>query len=348
MSLILQQTEAEEIRKLALRLRRSNPIRQIAFTLLQGNPEEIVNIQPLRDVLAERSEGRWRERMLAAWALGRAPMTDKQKEEAAQLLCRVASNRQMGAGERTLKRLGRAMWRTGLFSLFPIFSYWFSILIQNHEWHTMVVNPQQVGMWSALFAVVSIVLFWIFLLFPVGSLSVDWDRNTLVRKYAIRSLGPLGRPSSFRTLVHLCEAFDTYLQLEEVLSQLPPECYSEYSDMTTSLCRLLNRMYSYTDEKHFLVVLRALEKVGSGQAVRPVERRTKFVPTKVCEEAMRILPILQERQRRENDPRLLLRSADSPIAVDTLLRPAGGGTSEPQTLLRAVLTVESPEADREP
>jgi hypothetical protein len=340
----VERATLEKVRKLVRHLRRSNPVRQIALSLLEDVPEEVGTIQPLLDVLSKPSEARWRELAVAAWALGRAPVNDVQKEQAAQLLCRVASNQQMGVGRRLLKRSARAIFRTALFSLLPIGVSLLLTYMRRYE------NPE--GLMPSVPFLYLLLAFWgqclLGLMLPIASILFDYDHNVTVRKFAIQSLGPMGRLSSIGTLAELSLlSTEAYCSLKEVLSHLTYEDYPLHSAVTPNLCRLLKHPY----EVGRLAILEALEKIGNGRAVQPVERlMNQGESLRVREEAARILPALQERQRRENDLNRLVRAADAPGASDTLLRPAtDSGMSDPKALLRAVLSgVTSGEADQEP
>jgi hypothetical protein len=79
-----------------------------------------------------------------------------------------------------------------------------------------------------------------------------------------------------------------------------------------------------TDEALLLVVLEALGRVGDGRAVLPVERLEKKGRTaQIRRAAAAILPILRDRQDKENAHATLLRASTTPNdAPNVLLRPA--------------------------
>ena len=89
--------------------------------------------------------------------------------------------------------------------------------------------------------------------------------------------------------------------------------------------------------------LEALGKIGDGRAVYTVERlAARGKSSAIRQAAAQILPILQERQRAENAPGVLLRAANRPGSdVNNLLRPAEeAAPTDPQQLLRANITEE--------
>ena len=70
-----------------------------------------------------------------------------------------------------------------------------------------------------------------------------------------------------------------------------------------------------------------------------VERLARHgVTSGIQQEALRILPILYERRRREQESSRLVRAADAPLGPQqTLLRPYdSAGESDPQVLVRAI------------
>jgi hypothetical protein len=99
------------------------------------------------------------------------------------------------------------------------------------------------------------------------------------------------------------------------------------------------------DEQLVTSILEALGRAGGGRAVRPVERLTKRGRTeRVRGKAAEILPVLQQRQRAEQAPQVLLRAAEPvPESPDELLRAASAEADvDPSTLLRAEIPGELP------
>ncbi len=86
-----------------------------------------------------------------------------------------------------------------------------------------------------------------------------------------------------------------------------------------------------------LAIVRALEFVGTGQAVLPVQMLTKRgVTEELRREAVRVLPILQARQIQEQAASSLLRAAAMPDAPSEELLRAAHHQSQtpPEQLLR--------------
>lgn len=123
--------------------------------------------------------------------------------------------------------------------------------------------------------------------------------------------------------------------LPPILAALTPVHYGHLPDaIVPHLCKML----SLPDDALVMRVLEALEKMGDGRAVSAVapivtQGRTAAIRTAV----QRILPILQERQQRENEQSMLLRASSAPaVSPEELLRPATHSPeTKPETLLRA-------------
>jgi hypothetical protein len=92
------------------------------------------------------------------------------------------------------------------------------------------------------------------------------------------------------------------------------------------------------NESLVLSTLQVLRLHGDGSTAQPVERLVRRGRTeRIRGLAEEILPVLQERLRREQDPALLVRPSMSPEdAPSELLRPAASEPDvDPSTLLRA-------------
>jgi len=74
------------------RLHKRSTIRSIAEPLMcQSNP--MANIDPLLSILARPSDRKWKERLVAAWALGRVELNAGQKEAAVDILVKELANK---------------------------------------------------------------------------------------------------------------------------------------------------------------------------------------------------------------------------------------------------------------
>src|SRR5690242_13764373 len=79
--------DADRVIGLIARLPRNSVVRRIALQVVQGRPIEAV--QPLYTSLFRPRFTAWRERCVAAWALGRAPVTPEDRDSVLQLLLDV-------------------------------------------------------------------------------------------------------------------------------------------------------------------------------------------------------------------------------------------------------------------
>lgn len=139
-----------------------------------------------------------------------------------------------------------------------------------------------------------------------------------------------------------------------VLPLLTPEDYGRLRPETVpNLCQILSgyRLTEIRGEAGMILLLEALEKVGDGRAVEAVEALaapTRFDTVRlqwsgpwnrpndrVRSTALRVLPILKERRRQEQDRSMLLRSSQTALVPEALLRPADDVSNPPsEQLLR--------------
>jgi HEAT repeat protein len=300
--------ERSHVEKYLRRLKRKGDIRQLAERLLNGEsvPEAL---SPLVGTL-ERADSPWRERVVAAWLLPKINMTMDQRAVA-----------------------GRAM----------------AAAIKRHE----TISPFLGCLGCAAGPAVLLTL-------PLAFVAAVVDDNRLhqVRAAAARAMaemrdpkaaGPLARAirdyaggrsttSSQRAEKAAAEA------LPRVLEKLAPEHYGQVGPSEIDdLCWVMR----HAKEPLAIAILQALEKVGDGGAVRPVEQLARSARSEAMRsEAIRILPILQERYRKATEAQSLLRAAEPGSDQNTLLRPvADTGPAYPERLLRSVMETEAHEED---
>lgn len=344
--------EIESGRQLRLlrRLAPTNPVRRATEALLDLRPAPSAGIQPLLDALANSSDARWKERTVAAWALGRASLDPEQSLAATEMLCRVLENRQIGPGRRFLARASRTLFQAAApLLLLPALYAAGPFLSNLHD---------EIGFrWGevAYFAG-SLLAFLLYYGLPFLCLTAPFyalfelvaavDRANNVRVMAAASLGRIRLPQSISALAGVAYdgsrsvAVASGSALRHILPVLRNEHYGQLGAQTVpNLCRLLG----HPSELFVLELLQALGKVGDGRAVSAVEWLARQGETVWLREAAeRILPILKERQQRENAPKLLLRpSSACDQTPETLLRAAPQTTeASPNHLLRASATEE--------
>jgi hypothetical protein len=177
---------------------------------------------------------------------------------------------------------------------------------------------------------------------PVFLVSLAMESMHLreIRAEAARTLGALRDPDSLAVLISCARDLSAEVRragtegLPQNLHDLPPVRPNLAPADYAKLIALLGS----SEEIVVLSVLDALEKFDEGEAIQGVQRLVKRGATReIRAEAERILPILKDRQRRAQDPALLVRPAGPPEdAPEELLRPAWGVADEdPSTLLRA-------------
>ncbi len=347
------QHQQNTIQRLIKRLRRNNPVRRIAERLLRGDwqvgfPDQ--SFQTLLNSLTNQKDYLWKERAVAAWALRQAALDPQQKQVAANVLHKIVMTVRESEDSGRFKRtyLPRALLFTALLTpplIVPMF-------LQSR-------NPPVYSDLDIFALIVCIPLSICFAFLPallmatpMALLSVDSGYNR-VRAEAVRTLSALGLAQSAASLsVAACVPYTAGARqvrqaaktaLPAVLSQLTPEDFGQQdSEMIPYLCHLLSR----SEEPLVLAILEALGKVGDGRAVLPVQRlAVKGRTERIRAAAASILPVLEQRQKQENDPQVLLRAASQDAAAsNVLLRPASSTpATEPQQLLRASYAEENRE-----
>ena len=172
-------------------------------------------------------------------------------------------------------------------------------------------------------------------LIPTAPVSLLLDRkgNNRVRAAAAVALGRLQSVEAIgalTTALYDRSAGVRRAAISALKNILPLLIEAHYGQLGVQVIPNLCRALQQSDELLVLHVLSALELVGDGQATRPVEQMVKSGRTeRVRNLALRVLPMLQERQRQEKASQMLLRAA-TPVApgADMLLRAAAGPMPE--------------------
>ncbi len=332
----LTEEDFRAAKRLCKRLRRNDPVRQRVEALLSGAHPPFSATLTHFQVLRSRFGFNWRQAELAAWALGRVPLTLTQHEAAAEVLERIVPI--LDWPDKSV-RIGQGILRTLLtsFLLCGIGVIISSISVRAPE---DLLGLLIGGVFVALLASIPLAV----LMIPVSSVIEDAHLNQ-VRAATVETLGRLCEPTSAGALAYaaLLGRSAGYQKvrrialraLPSVLSRLTLEHYGQLpAHSVPHLCALLYN----SEEPLALLTLEALGKVGDGSAVRSVQRMAERGRTENLREAAAgILPILEQRREQENAPKILLRATTAPAApADTLLRPASGTSeADPQQLLRA-------------
>ncbi len=326
--------EVEVILSRVARLRSASPGRRLAtrtaLSLLGKPPVE--SVQPLVSTLHNASVSLWREREIAAWTLGRAPLSPHDRDAVSASLLGVLENAYRESG---WTRAARAVMRNvAVGMIFAVFG--FGIFDGGAPF---------------LGAVTMINVMIAPIVFPL-SLAYDRHLNDHVRAAAAIAVGRLSVPEAVGPLA--AALFDrsasvrsaAELALHQVLPALKEE---HYGRLGAESMAAVGKCLSHPDAMLVFKMLDALKVVGTGSAVPFVEKLAHSGRTmKLRDTAAEVLTVLRDRQRRENDSERLLRSTNSPTdSSGMLLRPARD-TSEgdSQQLLRASLPDDQSDALR--
>jgi hypothetical protein len=331
----------QEASALLHRLRRDPLIRQVLSLQKTRHSLPDDTCDALIATLIKPSEALWRHRLVAIWALERAELRPGQTAAAAEALCIALENRQVSAAVRLRRRFGRAFVCTALWVGAALFCSLvlavLSIFIMESDSGTLglLLAGSYVPVIGALLVTP--------LVFPLSCLT-DWVHTADVREAAARTLGILGVPESVGALSGAlsdsCCAVSRAAEaaLPPALHSLTAEHYGRLrADTVPNLCRVVQR--GPAPMRLALDLLAALEHVGDGRAVAPIQSvAMRGASPRLREAAARILPTLLKRQKQENEREMLLRGATMPDAApDILLRPATANAPDtaPELLLRA-------------
>jgi len=327
-----QETEAMALQ--VRHLRRKSRLRGLAERLLKEGPQPIEDATYLLNILTHPKGGKTKERQVAVWILGQAQLTPEQRS-----LCAVALMKSISmdlASTYTTRYCLRVSGILGLLAvtliLLGAFVFWIKGLPGDTDLFPIVL---------ATICLLGAIAF--FLASPIVLAGEVYRRPRF--QSLVTALGNLRLPESLGILATAAvksPSRETALAaLRQVLPILPAGQYRlPFSEAVPSLCRLLG----HKDEEVVLDMLGALEQIGDGQALRPVERLAETGRTAgIRAEARRILPVLQERAQQESAPKVLLRASQAAAPPpDTLLRPTAAGTMGPEQLLRAGQREEEP------
>ena len=330
--------DTEPIAQLVLSLPRKDHVRHLAVSLLAGCGGHLPDASPLVSAVISSPAKHWRRAAVAAWCLGRVRLSDEERKFVADRLCAVVDSRipfdHLGvAFNRVFKVCGVI---TGLIAL--------SLLA--------VTMPEWISRWDMILAAAAATVVGGGLLFlllsgvVIGpilipcSVTADKARVNRVRAQAAETLGELGRPESVDALAVAARESGPRVRgaAQESLIRILPRVTEHHRGLLSAqtvpnLCRLLDD----SDDARSIAILHALERVGDGRAVKPVQNaiiRWSFRSpnSSVQNEAERILARLLQWQRQEQASSMLLRAADR-ADDQVLVRPAISIPSEDSATL---------------
>ena len=297
----------------------NNPVRSIATVLLVNSTTYVGSIEPLLDALVDSRRSRWRERIVAAWSLGRISLSEEANQNAARILAEVLRD--------TLppdaRRVWKGYWRLVLVALAgAVLS---GILVDS-------ITPEEApDALAILFMGFGAMALCFFLAMPAHLLarsvaSRDGSHN-LVRLEATRTLGILVHPPSVGALARAL--FDHSEAIREAAHQallvtLAQITYDHLGELGSSTVPDLASALACRDENLVLKVLEALEKIGDARALPQVARLAAGAGwSEVGREAARVRDILMERKWQDLAPERLVRPSFPPgMTPDSLVSPA--------------------------
>ena len=340
--------EAQRAEKTIRRLKRGNPVRKLARDVM--NRRVVGDARPLFASLTDTARPA-QEREIAAWTLGWTPLDTEQQVHAAALLRDVLEGEQAPDPMRWQRILRRTLALSApLIFLLLLqlqyhhpYTFHFSYLLGS-GYYARAARPIFVQICLGISLLV---------LLPTAptSLLLDRRRNNRVRAAAAMALGRLQSVEAVGALTTaLYDRSATVRRaataaLKNILPLLSEAHYGQLGvQVIPNLCRALQQ----NDEMLVLHVLSALEQVGDGRAVRPIEQMVKSGRTERLRNlAARVLPILQERQQQEKASKMLLRAA-TPLApgAEMLLRAVAAPMSEAVVSGRQTAAVPAAQSGR--
>ena len=306
--------------------------------------------------LAHGSAFDWRERIVAAWTLGRADLTPEQQQIARQRL---------GDLVRGKTREGRMVFDIPFGTLIFYSFVWFCGCIGAAVAQaaligliSSLVSPialQENPLWTALgnglaFTAISTLAFTLLSpIFGIYRAAQQRNRTRSVRVESARALGRIGGVGGVSALLHASRnpLFFNEVGKRSLEAVLPCLTEADYgtleADAVPTLCLLLdprNIGYRNSEEAWQLLLLDALAKVGNAHALKPLEQyrqhQSNLLLTNYADRAALALSTIEARLVHETERVTLLRGSESPVDPKTLLRPSKytASNEEEKQLLR--------------
>jgi hypothetical protein len=305
--------------------------------------------------------------------LGAANLTPEQEEEACDIIDKFLRGSRLKSGVYTFSRglalsaiwlpaivgvywrwvgrgfyigpLHRSDWNAGLWAMVDVWSGWIVSLPFTPAPHIFFdLNMPELtdGAWRLASIYVACLPFAIALFAPIGMpIAAYLERRRLlqIRMAAVEALANIGNVRAVGALAPLLRGGNRALRAKatQALTTLIPKLTEEHygtfpSDTTPNLLRA----FADASEDFRVLLLNALEKIGDGRAIEPLEALSRFGSPREREAASRALPILQERERQANSATNLLRPTHAPQdSSEQLLRPSNERVDpDPKSLLR--------------
>jgi len=316
--------EAQRVRRLLRALVRRRELVSVVTKLLKGEAVQFHELQSELSQFTAPPVRHWRRQELTCWALRHVEIDEPARTEATRWLCYLEDGtRDADLGDRLINAFSRTGIGVGgllaAFILAPIGGADFNLEFD--------------AFFSILLIVLSVYL-------PICSFRADTEHCRSVRVAAIKTLGRLAHPNALASVCRAALSRNSRVAsasseaLWPILRSIRTEHYGLLgSQVVPNLCSLLRP----ASEQEVFLLLDALEKIGDGRAVEPVEAvAARSLSPELVERANNLLPILRARRARETAQRTLLRASSDPApAEDGLLRAAGSGSADEGQLLRS-------------
>ena len=333
---MMERETTDPILKALLALRKQHPLRQQANATFLDPQAPVEDLQPVLRALTSTSRFRRNERAVASWLIAHANWTEDQRITLSEKLAVKVDKAAKGSrADRVLLRwFQRGMIASALF---------FCLLIVLF---TPSIRPIHIVGFCVSMLILSALLTVLcsFISLPL-SLWMD-HRRLRELSCTVEALGELGQPASIASLakaaVHSPLRDAAASALKRVTAALRPEDLGALPGQPVpALCGVVTA----TAPETVLTALQALTLIGDGRAISTVEFLSvnAFRPD-VRDAAMKLLPILRQRDFEHQSSSLLLRASDVPTdSGQTLLRPAHEQptTTDPAQLLRMATPAEN-------
>ncbi len=300
---------------------RPSPLRYLIEAIIGNNHSSNLSHAPLFTALAATPSPRWKERVLAAWALGRVSLNNDERDAAETMLLEAFTpDEEDTAWDRVLRGLS---WAYGL--MFPVSlagAILLSAMGSRAEWGGSFFNLLVIlGSFTGVFTVPY--CFW--------RGHEESVQDNCLRAAAAESLGMLRIVGSVGTLAR--GVFDENELVQEAatsaLMELLPMLKEDHrSELSESALQNLGELLSHPNSLLAIRALEALAKVGTGKQIPYVEHVAQYGGGQGLKaKALATLEVLESRRRNEIDSRNLVRSANAPVSEsDQLLRGVMGRT----------------------
>lgn len=302
---------------------RPSPLRHLIEVILGGSPQTHVSHAPLFTALAATPASRWKERVLAAWAMGRVKLSREERDAAENMLMEVVVPEEP---DTFLDRLLRGFsWAYGM--MFPVSLVGAIVLSRfgsEMDWGVAFIQLLvMLGTFSSLFTIPY--CFW-------------WGREETIhlnflRAAAAESLGKLHIYGSIGALAK--GVYDDNALVQETstaaLMELLPKITEDHrNELNDSAMNGLGELLSHSNSLLVIQTLEAIEVVGTGKLIPFIEHTIQYGSGYgLKEKAKRVLKVLESRRKNEIESSQLMRAA---IAPD----------NEQDLLLRSLVTGEAP------